>query len=296
MDLSIRSCVCLLRLAWLATVPCGHLSLGACLEHEGFVLRNPERHDHKLVPLRRAVSGQVHADLFDHSSLALQELPLGPVGRLGVFEDFAGSRLHGCLGDSPKEDLTLDPAVEVKEGAASLLAELCEVCLELLEFVVARLRVLVLQLLEEGREESLADLRRDHRFVSPVQAALEDEQVGDREEDLSVTALHLLLELRILLSRALDELTEADELLAHGLGYQVGPAEAPGFLEPRDKVDKFRVVPQLRIDHFHILRVPVYEQGPQIVEASLDVLAELPHGRTLVSADLAPYVVRDHEH
>ena len=252
-SISICNLSLLLSLCRLTSSRRSFLSLRGCLKDKGFVFRNSKSHDHKFVPLDWTVSGQVHTNLLDHLSLTLQQFPFRLVNLLGVFWHFARILLSRCLSDSTKKDLSLNSAVEVKEGVASLVAELLKVGLKFLESVVARLWILILWLVEERREESLADLGRNNCVVASVQAALEDKQVRNSEEDLSITALNLFLELRILLSSALDERAKADELLAHRFWYQVRATQAPSFLEPCDKMNEFWVVPQLWINHLDIL-------------------------------------------
>ena len=58
-------------------------------------------------------------------------------------------------------------------------------------------------------------------------------------------------------------------------------------------MDKLRVVSQLWIDHLNVLRVPVDEQVAQVVEAAINVRAELAHRHALTGADFATDLVGD---
>ena len=61
-------------------------------------------------------------------------------------------------------------------------------------------------------------------------------------------------------------------------------------------MDKLRVVPQLRVNHLHILRVAFQEQVFHVVEATLDVGAKLPHGHALIRTYLATDLVGDNQY
>ena len=71
----------------------------------------------------------------------------------------------------------------------------------------------------------------------------------------------------------------------------MSPAEAPRFLKPSDQVHQFGIVPKLRVYDLDVFCVSVHEQGSQICEASLDVLAQLSRRCALVCTDLAADVV-----
>lgn len=58
---------------------------------------------------------------------------------------------------------------------------------------------------------------------------------------------------------------------------------------------QLRVIPQLRIDHFNVLRVPLQEQILHVVEAALDVRAQLADGHALTCTDLTAHLIGDYE-
>ena len=58
---------------------------------------------------------------------------------------------------------------------------------------------------------------------------------------------------------------------------------------------QLRVIPQLRIDHFNVLRVPLQEQILHVVEATLDVRTQLAHGHALTCTNLAAHFICDYE-
>ena len=58
---------------------------------------------------------------------------------------------------------------------------------------------------------------------------------------------------------------------------------------------QLRVIPQLRIDNFNVLRVPLQKQILHIVEAALDVRAQLPDGHALTRTDLTAHLIGNYE-
>ena len=141
----------------------------------------------------------------------------------------------------------------------------------------------------------MANRCRNLSFFPCVKTALEDKKVRDCQEYLCIAALYLLFELRVLLAGALDQLAKADQLLPLVLRHKMSTAEAPGFLEARHQMHQLWVIPQLRIDHFNVLRVPLQEQILHIVEAALDVRAQLSHGHALTCTDLTAHLIGDNE-
>jgi len=149
---------------------------------------------------------------------------------------------------------------------------------------------------KDKREESLDDCCRDLGFFPSVEATLQHQHVRDREKDLGVTALHLLFELRVLLARAFDQLTKADQLLALITGDKVCAPETPSLLKASDQVDELGVVGQLRVHNLDVFGVPVNKEVFHVVEAALNVRAQLPNGDTLTRAHFPADFVRNHQH
>ena len=93
------------------------------------------------------MSGQVYPNFFYSLGLALCQSPFRSI-------DFASvwclRRLVYVWGlcDLAQKNLSLDPGVELEEGASSLFPQLRKVLLELLKLIVACLWVLVLRLSE----------------------------------------------------------------------------------------------------------------------------------------------------
>lgn len=71
----------------------------------------------------------------------------------------------------------------------------------------------------------------------------------------------------------------------------MGSTKAPSFLESSDKMDKFRIVCQLGVDHFNVLCIPINKQVAQVIEAALDMRAQLSHSHTLTVADFATHFI-----
>lgn len=103
----------------------------------------------------------------------------------------------------------------------------------------------------------------------------------------------MLFELRVFLTSALYELTEADKLLALIFGHEMRASQAPSLLEASYKVHKLRVVPQLWVHDFHVFSVPFHEQVLHVIETTLYVCAQLAYGHALTSADLATDFIGD---
>ena len=114
--------------------------------------------------------------------------------------------------------------------------------------------------MEHRGEESLNDGSGDLGLLAQVEAALQNQHVGDRDEDFCVAAIDLFLEHGVLLACAFDHLTETDELLSFIPWDKVGPAEAPCLLKSRNQMYELRIVGELRVHHFDILSIPIDEQ------------------------------------
>ena len=58
-------------------------------------------------------------------------------------------------------------------------------------------------------------------------------------------------------------------------------------------MDKLRVIGQLGVDYFHVLRISIDEEITKVVEAASNVGAELPDGNTLAGANFAAHFIGD---
>jgi len=124
--------------------------------------------------------------------------------------------------------LLLDLVVKVIGGATvvRIIPVQLQILLELLKLKVDVVWILfrsAIRSLEHGREEALNDSSCDLRLLACVETALQNEYIRNGDEDLGVAALYLLLKLWVLFASALDQLTQADELLALVPRHQVRP-------------------------------------------------------------------------
>jgi len=88
--------------------------------------------------------------------------------------------------------------VEERLGASGL-PHLVKVLLELLEFGGS-----FPFFVEELREEPRADLCREEGFIAHIQATLQDEQVGNCQENFSITAFNQRCKVWILFRSSLN--------------------------------------------------------------------------------------------
>ena len=183
----------------------------------------------------------------------------------------------------------LNLVVEFIERISCLVSQNSQVTFQVIELPVYACGIVFLfsiRLLEHYWEESLTHRCRNLCLFACVETALQHKQVRNREEDLSIAALDLLFKLLVLLTRALNQLTEANQLFSLVSRHKVRPAKAPCLLKPGYQVHQLRIVPQLRIDNLDVLSIPVHEQVLQVVVAPLYVQAQLSDSLTLTSADL----------
>ena len=95
----------------------------------------------------------------------------------------------------------------------------------------------------------------------------------------------------MLLTRAFNKLTEADELLSFVSWYEMRSTETPSLLKSGHQVDQLWIVPKLGVDNFDVLGVSLNEEILQIVETSLNVSAQLSDCDTLARAHLSTDVI-----
>jgi len=152
----------------------------------------------------------------------------------------------------------LNLAVNVEEVFAGELSQLCKVGLELLKLgglTMQQNTDVRIRVCKEVREESVAEGCGVLCVFANVKAALENKQVRNRKEDLSITTVDLLFELFVLLSSAFDQLAKANQLVPVLLRHYMCLAQAPVPFESSNSLDKLRVVPELRVDYLHVLCV-----------------------------------------
>ena len=168
----------------------------------------------------------------------------------------------------------LNLVVEFIERISCLVSQNSQVTFQVIELPVYACGIVFLfsiRLLEHYWEKSLTHRCRNLCLFACVETALQHKQVRNREEDLSIAALDLLFKLLVLLTRALNQLTEANQLFSLVSRHKMSPAKAPCLLKPGYQVHQLRIVPQLRIDNLNVLSIPVHEQVLQVVVAPLYV-------------------------
>ena len=183
----------------------------------------------------------------------------------------------------------LNLVVEFIERISCLVSQNSQVTFQVIELPVYACGIVFLfsiRLLEHYWEESLTYRCRNLCLFACVETALQHKQIRNREEDLSIAALDLLFKLLVLLTCALNQLAEADQLFSLVSRHKMSPAKAPCLLKPGYQVHQLRIIPQLRIDNLDVLSIPVHEQVLQVVVAPLYVQAQLSDSLTLTSADL----------
>jgi hypothetical protein len=111
------------------------------------------------------------------------------------------------------------------------------------------------------RKESVAEGCSVLCVFANVKAALENKQVRNRKEDLSIATVDLLFELLVLLCGAFDQLAKTNQLVPVLLRHYVCLAQAPVPFESSNCLDKLRVVPELRVDYLYVLCVSFNQKG-----------------------------------
>ena len=74
------------------------------------------------------------------------------------------------------------------------------------------------------------------------------------------------------------------------------PTQTPCLLKSSHQVHQLRVVPQLWVNNFNILSVPLHKQIFQVVIATLDVQAELPDSLALACTHLSARLLSNDQH